>query len=109
MMSGLGLIGGVGGGIIVSKLIDYLVPFGRTPQGKLFKEQKKWQQEVEEERMSFQERLETRRLRCQENIERQRGELQFGRVFVREGVAERRLKFRANRPREQVPQRRAQI
>lgn len=76
MMSGLGLIGGVGGGIIVSKLIDYLVPFGRTPQGKLFKEQKKWQQEVEEERMNFQERLETRRLRCQENIERQRGELQ---------------------------------
>ena len=76
MITGLGLIGGVGGGIIVSKLIDYLVPFSRTPQGKLFKEQKKWQQEVEEQRMNFQERLETRRLRCQENIEKQRMELQ---------------------------------
>lgn len=75
MLEFLGL-GSIGGGIVVSKLIDYLVPFGRTPQGKLFKEQKKWQQELEEERMNFQERMETRRLRCQENIEKQRAELQ---------------------------------
>lgn len=75
MLEFLGL-GSIGGGIVVSKLIDYLVPFGRTPQGKLFKEQKKWQQELEEERMNFQERMETRRLRCQENIENKRAELQ---------------------------------
>lgn len=38
-------LGSIGGGIVVAKLIDCLVPFGRTPQGKLFKEQKKWQQD----------------------------------------------------------------
>lgn len=42
MLEALGL-GSIGGGIIVSKLIDYFVPFSRTPQGKLFKEEKKWQ------------------------------------------------------------------
>lgn len=75
MLEALGL-GSIGGGIIVSKLIDYFVPFSRTPQGKLFKEQKKWQEDLENERMNFQERMETRRLRCQENIERQRLKLQ---------------------------------
>lgn len=69
-------LGSLGGGFIVSKLIDYVVPFGRTPQGKLFKAQKKWQKELEEERMSFQEKMEARRLRFQENIEKQRAELQ---------------------------------
>lgn len=69
-------LGSIGGGIVASKLIDYLVPFSRTPQGKLFKEQKKWQQEMEEQRMSFQEKMEVRRLRCQERIEEQRAELQ---------------------------------
>ncbi len=69
-------LGSIGGGIVASKLIDYLVPFSRTPQGKLFKEQKKWQQEMEEQRMNFQEKMEVRRLRCQERIEEQRAELQ---------------------------------
>lgn len=69
-------LGSIGGGIVASKLIDYFVPFGRTPQGKLFKEQKKWQQEQEEQRMNFQEKMEVRRLRCQERIEEQRAELQ---------------------------------
>lgn len=75
MLESIGLEN-IGSGIVVSKLIDYLVPFSRTPQGKLFREQKKWQQELEEERMNFQERMETRRLRCQENIENKRAELQ---------------------------------
>lgn len=69
-------LGSIGGGIVASKLIDYLVPFSRTPQGKLFKEQKKWQQEMEEQRMNFHEKMEVRRLRCQERIEEQRAELQ---------------------------------
>ena len=66
----------VGGGIVASKLIDYSVPFKHTPQGKLFKEQKKWQQEMEEQRMDFQERLEMKRMYFQENLENQREELQ---------------------------------
>ena len=66
----------VGGGIVASKLIDYSVPFKHTPQGKLFKEQKKWQQEMEEQRMDFQERLEMKRMYFQENLESQREELQ---------------------------------
>lgn len=76
ILSMFGLGGGIGGGIVTSKLIDYLVPFNRTPQGKLFKEQKKWQQDIEEQRMNFQERMESMRLRCQERIEKQREELQ---------------------------------
>ena len=67
----------MGGGIIASKLMDMALPFNWTPQGRLFKEQKKWQGELEEQRMNFQERLELRRLRCQENIEKQRSELQI--------------------------------
>lgn len=66
----------MGGGIIASKLMDMALPFNWTPQGRLFKAQKKWQGELEEQRMNFQERLESRRLRCQENIERRRSELQ---------------------------------
>lgn len=66
----------MGGGIIVSKLMDMALPFNWTPQGRLFKAQKKWQGELEEQRMNFQERLEAKRLRCQENIEKQRSELQ---------------------------------
>ena len=67
----------MGGGIIASKLMDMTLPFNWTPQGRLFKAQKKWQGELEEQRMNFQERLELRRLRCQENIEKQRSELQI--------------------------------
>ena len=66
----------MGGGIIASKLMDMTLPFNWTPQGRLFKVQKKWQGELEEQRMNFQERLEAKRLRCQENIEKQRSELQ---------------------------------
>lgn len=66
----------MGGGIIASKLMDMTLPFNWTPQGRLFKAQKKWQGELEEQRMNFQERLEAKRLRCQENIEKQRSELQ---------------------------------
>lgn len=76
ILSMFGLGGGIGGGIVTSKLIDYLVPFNRTPQGKLFKEQKKWQQDIEEQRMNFQERMESMRLRCQERIEKQKENLQ---------------------------------
>ena len=78
----------MGGGLVASKLIDYLVPFSRTPQGKLFKEQKAWQNELEEKRMSFQEQLEARRLRCQEHIERQRAELQT--YLAEKGMANNR-------------------
>ena len=67
---------GTGGGLVVSKLLDYVVPFSWTPQGKLFKAQKAWQNELEEQRMNFQEKLEARRLRCQERIDEQRAELQ---------------------------------
>lgn len=69
-------LGSIGGGIVASKLIDYVMPFRHTPQGRLFKEQKQWQQEMEEQRMDFQERLELKRMRFQENIENQRAELQ---------------------------------
>lgn len=75
LLSILGL-GSIGGGIVASKLIDYVVPFKHTPQGKLFQEQKKWQQEMEEQRMDFQERLEMKRMHFQENLENQREELQ---------------------------------
>lgn len=61
-------LGSIGGGIVASKLIDYCVPFSRTPQGKLFREQKKWQNELEEQRMDFQERLEAKRMHFQENL-----------------------------------------
>lgn len=64
-------LGSIGGGIVASKLIDYCVPFSRTPQGKLFREQKKWQNELEEQRMDFQERLEAKRMHFQENLEAQ--------------------------------------
>ncbi|MBE6318683.1 MAG: hypothetical protein E7081_06890 [Bacteroidales bacterium] len=69
-------LGSIGGGIVVSKLIDYCVPFSRTPQGKLFREQKKWQKEQEEQRMDFQERIESKRMHFQENLEKQREKLQ---------------------------------
>lgn len=75
LLSILGL-GSIGGGIVASKLIDYVVPFKHTPQGKLFQKQKKWQQEMEEQRMDFQERLEMKRMHFQENLENQREELQ---------------------------------
>ena len=87
ILSILGL-SSMGGGLVASKLIDYLVPFSRTPQGKLFKEQKAWQNELEEKRMSFQEQLEARRLRCQEHIERQRAELQT--YLAEKGMANNR-------------------
>lgn len=38
---------GFGGGLVVSKLIDYIAPFELSPQGKLFKEQKKLQLEID--------------------------------------------------------------
>lgn len=69
-------LGSIGGGIVVSKLIDYCVPFSRTPQGKLFREQKKWQNELEEQRMDFQERLEAKRMHFQENLEAQKERFQ---------------------------------
>jgi len=69
-------LGSIGGGIVASKLIDYCVPFSRTPQGKLFREQKKWQNELEEQRMDFQERLEAKRMHFQENLEAQKERFQ---------------------------------
>lgn len=69
-------LGSIGGGIVASKLIDYCVPFSRTPQGKLFREQKKWQNELEEQRMGFQERLEAKRMHFQENLEAQKERFQ---------------------------------
>lgn len=68
--------GSVGGGIIVSKLIDYVVPFELSPQGKLFKAQKEWQNELEEKRMNFQWKIEAQRMRFQERLEEKREELQ---------------------------------
>lgn len=67
---------GFGGGLVVSKLIDYIAPFELSPQGKLFKEQKKLQLEIEEQRMSFQWKMEAQRMRFQERIEEKREELQ---------------------------------
>ena len=58
----------IGGGLVASKLIDYVMPFGKTPQGKLFKAQQKQQNELEDRRMNFQLELEGRRLRCQKQI-----------------------------------------
>lgn len=75
MLESLGL-GSNGGSMVVSGLIDYLVPFSMSLQGRLFKEQKKWQQELDEEKMNILERMETRRLRCLENIENRRAALQ---------------------------------
>lgn len=69
-------LGGLGGGIVASKLIDYFVPFESTPQGKLFKAQKEWQNELEEKRMSFQWKMEAQRMRFQERLEKKREELQ---------------------------------
>ena len=56
----------IGGGLVSSKLIDYVVPFSWTPQGKLFKAQKEWQNELEEKRMNFQWKIEAQRMRFQE-------------------------------------------
>ena len=67
---------GLGGGLVVSKLIDYFVPFKYSPQGKLFKHQRELQKELEAERMSFQERLEDKRLQFQEKLETKRADLQ---------------------------------
>ena len=69
-------LGGTGGGIVASKLIDYVLPFEFTPQGKLFKRQKELQIQMEEKRMSFQWEIETQRMRFQERMEEQREELQ---------------------------------
>ncbi|MBQ9655540.1 MAG: hypothetical protein IJV38_05900 [Prevotella sp.] len=69
-------LGGIGGGIVASKLIDYFVPFESSPQGKLFKAQKEWQNELEEKRMNFQWQIESQRMRFQERMEEQREELQ---------------------------------
>jgi hypothetical protein len=75
MLEILGL-GSIGGGIVVSKLIDYVMPFSKTPQGKLFKAQKEWQNELEEKRMNFQWKIEAQRMRFQERMEEKREELQ---------------------------------
>lgn len=69
-------LGGIGGGIVASKLIDYFVPFESSPQGRLFKAQKEWQNELEEKRMNFQWQIEAQRMRFQERMEEQREELQ---------------------------------
>lgn len=69
-------LGGLGGGIVASKLIDYFVPFESSPQGKLFKAQKEWQNELEEKRMNFQWEIEAQRMRFQERMENKREELQ---------------------------------
>lgn len=66
----------IGGGIVASKLIDYFMPFEASPQGKLFKAQKEWQNEMEEKRMNFQWQIEAQRMRFQERMEEQREELQ---------------------------------
>lgn len=75
MLEILGL-GSIGGGIVASKLIDYFMPFEASPQGKLFKAQKEWQNEMEEKRMNFQWQIEAQRMRFQERMENQREELQ---------------------------------
>ena len=69
-------LGGIGGGIVASKLIDYVLPFESSPQGKLFKKQKELQLEMEEKRMSFQWEMEMQRMRFQERMEEKREELQ---------------------------------
>lgn len=69
-------LGGLGGGIVASKLIDYFVPFESSPQGRLFKAQKEWQNELEEKRMNFQWEIEAQRMRFQERMEEKREELQ---------------------------------
>ena len=69
-------LGGLGGGIVASKLIDYFVPFESSPQGKLFKAQKEWQNQLEEKRMNFQWEIEAQRMRFQERMEKKREELQ---------------------------------
>jgi len=67
---------GFGGGLVISKLIDYIAPFESSPQGKLFKKQKDLQLEMEEKRMSFQWKIEAQRMRFQERMEEQREKLQ---------------------------------
>lgn len=52
------------------------MPFEASPQGKLFKAQKEWQNEMEEKRMNFQWQIEAQRMRFQERMENQREELQ---------------------------------
>lgn len=69
-------LGGIGGGIVASKLIDYFVPFESSPQGRLFKAQKEWQNELEEKRMNFQWEIEAQRMRFQMRMEEKREELQ---------------------------------
>jgi len=70
------LLSGFGGGLVVSKLLDTVLPFGMTAQGRLFKRQAALQRELEKDREDFQERLELRRMRFQANLEAQRAELQ---------------------------------
>ncbi|MCM1317251.1 MAG: hypothetical protein NC241_03625 [Bacteroides sp.] len=70
------LLSGFGGGLVVSKLLDTVLPFGMTAQGKLFKRQAALQRELEKDRENFQERMEERRMRFQANLEAQRAELQ---------------------------------
>lgn len=67
---------GFGGGLVISKLIDYIAPFESSPQGKLFKRQKELQLKMEETRMSFQWKMEAQRMRFQERMENKREELQ---------------------------------
>ena len=69
-------LGSLGGGIVASKLIDYFVPFSKTPQGKLCKQQFENQKELQREQMNFQLEVEERRLRCQKEIAEQSAELQ---------------------------------
>lgn len=67
---------GAGAGIVAAKLLDVVLPFKWTAQGKAFKAQKEWQGELENTRMNFQLQLEAKRQQLQENIEKRREELQ---------------------------------
>lgn len=76
MLGGLFAGLGAGGGIVVSKLLDSVLPFKWTAQGKMFNAQKEWQGELEDTRMNFQLQLETKRQQLQENLEKRKEELQ---------------------------------
>ena len=47
------LLSGFGGGLVVSKLLDTVLPFGMTAQGKLFKRQAALQRELEKTEKIF--------------------------------------------------------
>ena len=76
MLGGLFAGLGAGGGIVVSKLLDSVLPLKWTAQGKMFNAQKEWQGELEDTRMNFQLQLETKRQQLQENLEKRKEELQ---------------------------------